>query len=153
MSLIHLRDSSTLERHTFSDRFVEGYAMTALRSGGAARRASAKRAGDHREPVLRFEPSGGPDAYHGIAAGEGDALVAAGVESISRVDGYPKGENRLHPRLARPGAIADAYVSMGITAENVAELYGVLFGDGSLRPALPWNEPLRLGARASGGTR
>ena len=64
-------------------------------------------------------------ACHGIAAGEGDAFVAAGVESISRVDGYPKKESELHPRLAGPGAIADAYSSMGMTAENVGELYGV----------------------------
>src|ERR671937_2461624 len=28
-------------------------------------------------------------AYHAIAAGEGDVFVAAGVESISHVDGYP----------------------------------------------------------------
>ena len=42
-------------------------------------------------------------ACHAIAAGEGDAFVAAGVESISRVDGYPKKETELHPRLAGPG--------------------------------------------------
>src|SRR6185312_9643262 len=29
-------------------------------------------------------------AYHAIKAGEGDAFVAAGVESITQVDGYPK---------------------------------------------------------------
>ena len=29
-------------------------------------------------------------AFHAIKAGEGDAFVAAGVESISQVDGYPK---------------------------------------------------------------
>src|SRR5206468_12879962 len=29
-------------------------------------------------------------AYHAIRAGEGDVYVAAGVESISQVDGYPK---------------------------------------------------------------
>lgn len=64
-------------------------------------------------------------ACHAIAVGEGDAFVAAGVESISRVDGYPKEQTELHPRLTGPGAIADAYISMGMTAENVAELYGV----------------------------
>src|SRR5918912_347747 len=38
-------------------------------------------------------------AYHAIAAGEGDAFVAAGVESITQVNGYPKSEEELHPRL------------------------------------------------------
>ena len=30
-------------------------------------------------------------AFHAIKAGEGDVYVAAGVESISQVDGYPEG--------------------------------------------------------------
>src|SRR6266480_1448550 len=29
-------------------------------------------------------------AFHAITAGEGDQYVAAGVESVSQVDGYPK---------------------------------------------------------------
>src|SRR5947209_11707191 len=45
-------------------------------------------------------------AFHAIRAGEGDAFVAAGVESISQVDGYPKDADELHPRLMRrpPGS-------------------------------------------------
>src|SRR5689334_8477976 len=58
-------------------------------------------------------------AFHAIAAGEGDVYVAAGVESISQVDGYPKDADELHPAIMR------AYVPMGITAENVAERFGV----------------------------
>src|SRR3982751_3368323 len=58
-------------------------------------------------------------AFHAIAAGEGDVYVAAGVESISQVDGYPRDADELHPAIMR------AYVPMGITAENVAERYGV----------------------------
>src|SRR5438445_10193050 len=38
-------------------------------------------------------------AFHAIRAGEGDAYVAAGVESISQVDGYPKDAAELHPKL------------------------------------------------------
>ena len=38
-------------------------------------------------------------AFHAIKAGEGDCYVAAGVESISQVSGYPKSEEELHPRL------------------------------------------------------
>jgi acetyl-CoA C-acetyltransferase len=65
-------------------------------------------------------------AFHAIRAGEGDAFVAAGVESISQVDGYPKSDEELHPRLTgRDGAVANVYVPMGITAENVAERFGV----------------------------
>ena len=65
-------------------------------------------------------------AFHAIRAGEGDAFVAAGVESISQVDGYPKDADELHPALTgRDGAVANVYVPMGITAENVAERYGV----------------------------
>src|SRR6266566_4661260 len=39
-------------------------------------------------------------AFHAIRAGEGDAYVAAGVESITQVDGYPKDAEELHPKLA-----------------------------------------------------
>src|SRR5438128_4663731 len=65
-------------------------------------------------------------AFHAIRAGEGDAFVAAGVESISQVDGYPKDAEELHPRLAGDEApIANVYIPMGLTAENVAERYDV----------------------------
>jgi acetyl-CoA C-acetyltransferase len=65
-------------------------------------------------------------AYHAIKAGEGDAFVAAGVESITQVSGYPKTAEELHPQLAGgPDAITNVYVPMGITAENVAERWGV----------------------------
>jgi acetyl-CoA C-acetyltransferase len=64
-------------------------------------------------------------AFHAIKAGEGDVYVAAGVESISQVDGYPKDSEELHPRLVGEGAIANVYIPMGLTAENVAERYDV----------------------------
>src|SRR6478672_10072001 len=65
-------------------------------------------------------------AYHAIRAGEGDAFVAAGVESITQVDGYPKDAEELHPRLAGDDApIANVYIPMGLTAENVAEQWNV----------------------------
>ncbi|MFL6180510.1 MAG: acetyl-CoA C-acyltransferase, partial [Actinomycetes bacterium] len=38
-------------------------------------------------------------AFHAIKAGEGETYVAAGVESISQVDGYPKDSEELHPSL------------------------------------------------------
>jgi acetyl-CoA C-acetyltransferase len=65
-------------------------------------------------------------AYHAIAAGEGDAFVAAGVESITQVDGYPKDTAELHPKLFGDDApIANVYIPMGMTAENVAERWDV----------------------------
>ena len=64
-------------------------------------------------------------AFHAIKAGEGDCYVAAGVESISQVSGYPKSEEELHPRLFGEGAIAEVYIPMGQTAENVAERWDV----------------------------
>ncbi len=62
-------------------------------------------------------------AFHAVRAGEGDAFVAAGVESISQVNGYPKDAAELHPKLT--GEIADVYIPMGMTAENVAERWDV----------------------------
>ena len=87
-------------------------------------------------------------AFHAIKAGEGDVFVSAGVECVSR---YGDREQRLHPgRLAREpavrrrrrahrrasaarrdawvdpretGALPDAYIAMGQTAENVAALH------------------------------
>jgi acetyl-CoA C-acetyltransferase len=65
-------------------------------------------------------------AFHAIRAGEGDAYVAAGVESITQVDGYPKDAEELHPKLFGDDApIANVYIPMGLTAENVAEQWTV----------------------------
>src|SRR5919108_1667577 len=62
-------------------------------------------------------------AFHAIKAGEGDAFVAAGVESITRVNQMPREMSELHPKLL--GEIANVYTPMGMTAENVAEKYDV----------------------------
>ena len=62
-------------------------------------------------------------AFHAIKAGEGDAFVAAGVESITRVNQMPRDISELHPKLI--GEIANVYIPMGMTAENVAEKYDV----------------------------
>jgi acetyl-CoA C-acetyltransferase len=65
-------------------------------------------------------------AHHAIRAGEGDVFVAAGVESITQVDGYPKDADELHPKLFGDNApIANVYIPMGMTAENVAERWNV----------------------------
>ena len=84
-------------------------------------------------------------AAHAIRAGEGNAFIAAGVETVSRYgigrsDGAPGSHNprfadaegRTNDRLLGEGGIwspnaglPDVYVAMGQTAENVAELEGV----------------------------
>jgi acetyl-CoA C-acetyltransferase len=70
-------------------------------------------------------------ASNAIVAGQGDAYVAAGVEWVSRyneaVEGArPQDQNeKLQGGDGRP----DAYISMGLTAENVAERYEVSRSD------------------------
>ena len=84
-------------------------------------------------------------AAHAIRAGEGDVFVAAGVECVSRFvkgssDGLPGTTNpRFEDAQARTtsregggvepwkpaGGLPDVYVTMGQTAENVAELENV----------------------------
>jgi acetyl-CoA C-acetyltransferase len=63
-------------------------------------------------------------AFHAIKAGEGEQFIAAGVEAVSR---YGTGSPwELNPRLnGSDGAICDVYISMGLTAENVAKQWKV----------------------------
>ena len=62
-----------------------------------------------------------------IKAGDGDAYIAAGVESVSRVG--PNSEATLpdtqNPKLQGSNGTHNAYISMGETAENVAERFNV----------------------------
>ena len=62
-------------------------------------------------------------AFHAVrCAGEGDAFVAAGVESVTQVNGRPETFEELHPKLiGDENSIANVYIPMGLTAENVAE--------------------------------
>src|SRR4051794_19980595 len=65
-------------------------------------------------------------AFHAIKAGEGEVFIAGGVESTSQVSGYPKSEEELHPALfGNDAPIANVYIPMGLTAENVAERWDV----------------------------
>jgi 3-oxoadipyl-CoA thiolase len=76
-------------------------------------------------------------AFHAIRAGEGDAFVAGGVESMSRAplvlekpeEAYPRGNRTLWDttlgwRMANP-RFPYPTEAMGETAENVAERYGI----------------------------
>lgn len=86
-------------------------------------------------------------ALHAIKAGEGDVFISAGVETVSRyfkgsADGTPNthnpifdeakartekfaggGQTWVDPRTE--GSVPDVYITMGQTAENVAQLKGV----------------------------
>ncbi|HEV7918673.1 MAG TPA: acetyl-CoA C-acyltransferase [Solirubrobacterales bacterium] len=62
-------------------------------------------------------------AAHAIQAGEGTAFIAGGLEAVSRASSG--GNFQFHPKLSGEGAIYDAYIPMGNTAENVAEKFSV----------------------------
>jgi acetyl-CoA C-acetyltransferase len=70
-------------------------------------------------------------AANAVQAGQGDVYLAAGVEWVSRyneaVEGArPQDQNE---RLQGRNGGTDAYISMGLTAENVAERYEVSRAD------------------------
>jgi acetyl-CoA C-acetyltransferase len=67
-------------------------------------------------------------AAHAIRAGEGDVFLSVGVEMVSRFgNGTSDPPDARNPRLLRgnPHGYADLYITMGETAENVAEREGV----------------------------
>jgi acetyl-CoA acyltransferase len=61
-------------------------------------------------------------ASAGIMANQFDVVVAGGVESMSII---PMGGNSSYPNPGLLAEMADTYIPMGITAENVAEKYRV----------------------------
>jgi acetyl-CoA C-acetyltransferase len=103
-------------------------------------------------------------AFHAIKAGEGDAFISAGVESVSRSargsSDYIPGEDLTNPEFAdaiaraakrkeggagvwhdprEDGELPDPYIAMGETAENVAGLMGVTRADQDEFAALSQN--------------
>lgn len=88
-------------------------------------------------------------AFHAIKAGEGDAYISAGVETVSRFtkgnSDYIEGQDLLNPLFAEAvqrtddfskgghkwhdpredGQIPDVYIAMGQTAENVQQVIGM----------------------------
>ncbi len=66
-------------------------------------------------------------AANNVIAGQGDVYIAAGVEFVSRFNAqqeaaHPEDQNE---HLQGSGGDPDAYIAMGLTAENVATKYGV----------------------------
>jgi acetyl-CoA C-acetyltransferase len=64
------------------------------------------------------------NAFHAIKADEGDMYIAGGVEAVSR--NVETGPFEFHHKLdGSEGSLYNVYIPMGLTAENVAEEYGV----------------------------
>jgi acetyl-CoA C-acetyltransferase len=66
-------------------------------------------------------------AANAVTAGQGDIYIAGGVEFVSR---YNAAQEAAHPedqneQLQGTNGRPNAYIAMGLTAENVAERYGV----------------------------
>ncbi len=57
-----------------------------------------------------------------IMSGQGDVAVAGGTESMSMV---PMGGNKVAPNPTLMDSYPDAYLGMGLTAENLAKKYGI----------------------------
>jgi len=67
------------------------------------------------------------NAANAVVAGQGDIYIAGGVEFVSR---YNAAQEAAHPEdqnehLQGNDGQPNAYIAMGLTAENVAERYGV----------------------------
>jgi acetyl-CoA C-acetyltransferase len=67
------------------------------------------------------------NAANAVVAGQGDIYIAGGVEFVSR---YNAAQEAAHPEdqnenLQGTNGQPNAYIAMGLTAENVAERYGV----------------------------
>ncbi len=61
-------------------------------------------------------------AANRIRLGEANLIIAAGVESMSSV---PMGGNKIAPELNLARTRPESYISMGLTAENLAEKYKI----------------------------
>lgn len=67
-------------------------------------------------------------AAHAITAGEGEVFIAAGVESVTRTASAGFKLKDANPRFVDEGRddfVSHYYLAMGLTAENVADRYGV----------------------------
>src|SRR5918995_1943911 len=66
-------------------------------------------------------------AANAVRAGQGDTYIAAGVEWVSRYNERtePAGEADQNEKLQGKDGQPDAYIAMGLTAENVADRYEV----------------------------
>jgi acetyl-CoA C-acetyltransferase len=70
-------------------------------------------------------------AANSVATGQGDAYIAAGVEWVSRYNerSEPAGAADQNEKLQGKDGQPNAYIEMGVTAENVADRYEVSRAD------------------------
>src|ERR1700752_5257156 len=108
---------------------ILGCAMPEAEQGMNVARISSLRAGLPVESsamtINRFCSSGLQSiaiAAQRIMAGQGEVAVAGGAESMSMV---PMGGNKLTPNPWLMDNYPDAYLGMGLTAENLAKKYGI----------------------------
>jgi len=108
---------------------ILGCAMPEAEQGMNVARNAALRAGLPVEisaiTINRFCSSGLQSiamAAERIVAGYGDVILAGGIESMTMI---PMGGNKVSPNPWLMDHNPDAYLSMGLTAENVARKYGV----------------------------
>ncbi len=111
------------------DDVILGCAMPEGEQGlNVARRASLLAglpASVPAETINRFCSSGLQSiaqASHAIMAGQAEVIIAGGTESMSMV---PMSGNKFAPNPQLALEAPEVYLSMGLTAENVAEKYGV----------------------------
>src|SRR5580692_1752569 len=108
---------------------ILGCAMPEAEQGMNVARIASLRAGLPVESsamtINRFCSSGLQSiaiAAERIMAGQGDAAVAGGTESMTMV---PMGGNKVSPNPWLMDNYPDAYLGMGLTAENLAKKYGI----------------------------
>src|ERR1700726_1619397 len=108
---------------------ILGCAMPEAEQGMNVARIASLRAGLPVESsamtINRFCSSGLQSiaiAAQRIMAGQGEAAVAGGTESMTMV---PMGGNKVSPNPWLMDNYPDAYLGMGLTAENLAKKYGI----------------------------
>lgn len=111
------------------DDVILGCAMPEAEQGMNVARISSLRAGLPVESsamtINRFCSSGLQSiaiAAQRIMAGQGEAAVAGGTESMTMV---PMGGNKVSPNPWLMDNYPDAYLGMGLTAENLAKKYDI----------------------------
>jgi acetyl-CoA C-acetyltransferase len=89
-------------------------------------------------------------AANSVRAGQGDTYIAAGVEWVSRYNERQEvaGEADQNEKLQGEDGQPDAYIAMGVTAENVADKYEVSRAD--MDKYAQRSQELAVGSQESG---
>ena len=108
---------------------IIGCAMPEAEQGMNVARIASLRAGlpvecfgDDHQPLLLFRTAGDRPGRRTDHGRQGEVAVAGGTESMSMV---PMGGNKIAPNPWLMDNYPDAYLGMGLTAENLAKKYGI----------------------------